>query len=87
MTQIEEIYNILANKYGKERGWSITIDAPYFKEVIYPAIVGAVKLHVQAALKEASENAEITYTEEKTWDFTEVDKDSILNAYPETNIV
>jgi hypothetical protein len=44
------------------------------------------KIHVEAALKEASEKAEITYTVEKTWDFTEVDKDSILNSYPLTNI-
>lgn len=44
------------------------------------------KRHVTAALKAASEQAEITYTEEKTWDFTIVDKQSILNSYPLTNI-
>lgn len=44
------------------------------------------KLHVKAALLAAAENADITYTEEKTWDFTYVDKETILNAYPLENI-
>lgn len=40
------------------------------------------KLHVQAALKEASENAKIfSYV-----NMAELDKESILNAYPLTNI-
>lgn len=47
------------------------------------------KLHVQAALKEASERAETTY--ESHWSgeqegYSYVDKDSILNAYPLDNI-
>lgn len=50
------------------------------------ALIEFTKLHVEAALKAAAEKAQITYTQEKTWDFTEVDKDSILNSYPLTNI-
>ena len=47
------------------------------------------KMHVEAALKEASEKADTIYVEEDgcaTGDYYEVDKDSILNSYPLTNI-
>ena len=47
------------------------------------------KMHVEAALKLASENVEMEY--EPHWsgeqeDITYIDRDSILNAYPLTNI-
>jgi 1,2-phenylacetyl-CoA epoxidase catalytic subunit len=52
------------------------------------------KLHVEAALKTASEKAETDYTYEgESGEFEDipvfnyfVDKDSILNAYPLTNV-
>lgn len=52
------------------------------------------KMHVKAALDEASEKAETDYTYEgEGGEFEDipifnyfVDKDSILNAYPESNI-
>ena len=43
------------------------------------------KLHVEAALKEASENAEQKWIKFTENDY-EIDKDSILNAYPLENI-
>ena len=52
---------------------------------IKKAMIEFAKLHVEAALKKASENAEqkwIKFTE----DDYEIDKDSILNAYPLENI-
>lgn len=39
---------------------------------------------IKDALDTAAEKANITYTEEKTWDFTEVDKISITNTLQET---
>lgn len=39
---------------------------------------------INDALKTAAENADITYTQEKTFDFTEVDKESIINTFDET---
>lgn len=45
------------------------------------------KLHVEAALKEASEKASTIYSEEPLLgEVYNIDKDSILNAYPLTNI-
>ncbi len=47
------------------------------------------KLHVEEALKAASEKAKIEYIEPDgcaTWWFYQIDKDSILNSYPLTNI-
>lgn len=45
------------------------------------------KLHVKAALKEASEKASTTYSEELLLgEVYNIDKDSILNAYPLENI-
>jgi hypothetical protein len=57
----------------------------------YPELaIEFAKLHVQAALEEASQKAKITY---EYWGNTgseycdeSVDKDSILNSYPLTNI-
>lgn len=48
------------------------------------AMIEFAKLHVEAALKEASEQAEI----ENDWDNQKgnISKDSILNAYPLENI-
>jgi hypothetical protein len=55
------------------------------------AMIEFAKLHVEAALKEAANKADITYLLKKrflllraseSWDFIIVDKKSILNAYP-----
>lgn len=49
-------------------------------------MVAFAKLHVRAALEAAYENVEINdYDEHKQYS-SHVDKDSILNAYPLTNI-
>jgi len=64
----------------------VSFDAEYqycHKSVAKKAIEFA-KLHVEAALKAASEDAhtkDVPYTDD-----VEVDKDSILNAYPLENI-
>ena len=54
------------------------------------AMILFAKLHVEAALKEASEKAktkeDIAIFAEGTFETQIVDKDSILNAYPLTNI-
>jgi len=39
---------------------------------------------IKQSLKTAAEKADITYTIEKTFDFTEVDKQSITNTFDET---
>lgn len=55
-------------------------------EIAYPPdfahrkAIEFAKYHVEQALKSASENAKCTI-------FEEVFKESILNAYPETNII
>ena len=45
------------------------------------------KLHVEAALKKASENAESVYDSEEECFINAVEQDSILNAYPLENII
>lgn len=54
------------------------------------AMTEFAKLHVEAALKAAAENAqtkeEVAHFQEGSYMMSVVDKDSILNAYPESNI-
>ena len=55
-------------------------------ENIYDAMVEFTKLHVKAALEAAAENAFISYhipTEDDDRIYKEVNKKSILSAYPE----
>ena len=47
------------------------------------AMIEFAKIHVKAALKETSEKAEVNVTNYNDY---EVDKNSILNAYPLENI-
>jgi len=44
------------------------------------------KIHVEEALKAASEKAELDGDEGSNFDYIIVDKESILNSYPESNI-
>ena len=55
------------------------------KKHIHEIMRRFAKLHVEAALKEASENADTIYRGYNFGDYI-VDKESILNAYPLTNI-
>lgn len=63
----------------------------HFEENAYPGtpisecMIEFAKLHVETALKIASENAETKWVEYTDHDY-EIDKDSILNAYLLTNI-
>lgn len=51
------------------------------------AMIEFARLHVKAALKEASEKASTTYSEEPLLgEVYNINKDSILNAYPLENI-
>ncbi len=54
-------------------------------DTIYEAMVEFAKLHVEAALKAASEKADII-PDPNGMDWDVVDKDSILSAYPLENI-
>lgn len=69
--------------------FGLRIDLGNSKKHIYEIMCRFAKLHVEAALKAASENAEIR-TEEigggLNIEWKVIDKDSILNAYPLTNI-
>ncbi len=61
----------------------------YLKSNAKNAMIEFAKLHVEAALKEASENAFITNHNPTLDDdrfYKKTDKNSILNAYPLTNI-
>lgn len=59
-------------------------------DTIYKAMIEFAKLHVEAALKEASINAETKEESDNPYDTEDryyvVDKDSILNSYPLENI-
>ena len=48
-------------------------------------LIHFAKLHVEQALKEASENADTIYRGDSFGDYI-VDKNSILNCYPPENI-
>ena len=64
----------------------------HFEENAYPntpiseCMIDFAKLHVEAALKKASENAESVYDSEEECFINAVEQDSILNAYPLENI-
>lgn len=66
----------------------LSVDSSVFKEGHYFAIEQAMiefaKLHVEAALKEASEKASVYADEGGYSEF--VDEQSILNSYPLENI-
>lgn len=53
------------------------------------ALIEFTKFHVQAALKAAALSAKLdidAFSEYEGYDFPEIDEDSILNAYPLSNI-
>ena len=56
-----------------------------FSDDVQQAMIEFAKLHVEAALKEASEKARLKELEIHLSDGS-VDKDSILNSYPLENI-
>ena len=71
------------------------IDKLYYDSYVKKAMIKFAKMHVQEALKQASENSFVEYIDLETnekFDYTDVlvddnisadvNKDSILNAYP-----
>jgi len=56
------------------------------KDITISDILEFIKLHVEQALKTASENGQAKYDNVFEVYVSEVDKDSILNSYPLTNI-
>lgn len=55
------------------------------KNDVYDFMIAFAKLHVDAALEAAAKNALLKYDEEGIG-ISGIDKDSILNSYPEINI-
>lgn len=66
---------------GDESYTEYSINHPFPK--LEDAMIEFAKLHVEAALKAASENAEVVNKPKFSGDYNPVvDEDSILNAYP-----
>ena len=62
-------------------------EKPFSIESIYNNMIEFAKLHVQAALKAANDNADVTVIDvDMTGSIWGVDSDTILNAYPLENI-
>lgn len=60
---------------------------PFSIESIYNNMIEFAKLHVQAALKAADDNADVKVIDvDMTGSIWDVDSDTILNAYPLENI-
>lgn len=57
-----------------------------FSDDVQQAMIEFAKLHVEAALKEASENVEIEDYDEHGQYSPSINKYSILNSYPLSNI-
>ena len=87
MDLLKNIDNMITAKLiltGKE-----TYDPEYSTVSKYDAMEAMIefaKLHVEAALKAASENSELEGDEESNFDYICINKQSILNAYPLENI-
>lgn len=56
----------------------------YTPNEVYRIMIGFAKMHVEAALKAASENTEVICDSSDI--FQSIDEESILNAYPLNNI-
>lgn len=85
----EELFKKYRDLYNFEEGEpEYLIDIDNFKN----ALIEFAKLHVKAALEQASENAKLVDRQEYIgfdigWTYIkEIDKNSILNCYPEENI-
>ena len=66
-------------------GISNTTEYMYCQKDIVKKAIEFAKLHVEAALKDASEKSTVIRDEE-FYTISHIDKNSILNAYPLTNI-
>ena len=59
------------------------------EDYILPTIIEFAKLHVEAALKQASEEVDFTldtYSSMQQGSVIEIDKETVIDAYPLTNI-
>lgn len=79
MSKIPTAIELTFQKFPKHDGIFVLRNIEEF-------MIEFAKLHVEAALKEASEKAELEGDEGSIFDYISVDKDSILNAYPLENI-
>jgi hypothetical protein len=61
-------------------------DLGLFNKDIEEAMIEFGKLHVEAALKAAANNAKVSYSQYGDMDVDGVNKDSIYDAYPLENI-
>ena len=72
--------------WSQEEDFKTILAEANYQEV-YNLMIEFAKLHVEAALKDASENAELKYRiNDISCNDKILDKNSILNAYPLTNI-
>lgn len=72
--------------WSQEEDFKTILAEANYQEV-YNLMIEFAKLHVEMALKEASENAELKYRiNDISCNDKILDKKSILNAYPLTNI-
>lgn len=65
-----------------DKDFRLSMSGRYVSEMM----IEFAKLHVEAALKAASENGQAKYDYTFEMYISDVDKDSILNSYPLTNI-
>ncbi len=84
----EELINKIYDEFYETNGYYLRISNP---EIFAKTIaIEFAKLHVEAALKAASENAETEEEAGNPYDpddrYYVVDKESILNSYPLDNI-
>jgi hypothetical protein len=79
---MQEAINLINNSEWESDGIQSTITFSNVEKLM----IEFAKLHVEAALKEVIENAESVYDSEEDCFINAVDSDSILNAYPLTNI-
>lgn len=73
-----------AGEFFNKRLAAVTQEECNGKSPMMQVMIEFAKLHVEAALKAATENVE--YTKDSAGNDM-VDKESILNAYPLTNII
>lgn len=85
MITAEEYFNKRSKELGFENWTNVVVQQEW--EVIELLPIEFAKLHVEAALKEAAESATAYHEPDlRGGDWYLVDKSSILNAYPLSNI-
>ena len=86
MKTAEDFFNDYKDYVALTEGhYEYLVDKEDFEE----ALIEFAKMHVEAALKEAAEDADLTnqsYNSSQEGSTMEIDKNTILNSYPLENI-